>query len=508
MERETKAFTALIGKKIDYKNALDLVNDAEIRDEIVKIQSIKNIKERNKALDDYLILVNKSITLSSNLEAIQTSPVNKEIERLNILQKFITLNEKLIDLRNAPTIKKYNDELEKQDTLLQSINDQIKQVTDSQIKPIQAIIDANNFALESISLQEDAINETYNKQIEALDKIAIINQNIANIQKQRLSIADALTRGDISSAAQLAQEARAEQAQSAVSTQKDMLTSSRDAQIAALGRLAIEKQNKELQLQISIIEQTRLLNLEIEKTKIEDTIEATSRKLKILNDSVEKEKESAIYSGETKKNIDDLAELLQAAEAAGIPFDDVLLSQATNAKSLAKALQDALTAQQALASFSGSASGAGSAKTKPFDPSFGGAPVPKTPLYQYNSLAQSSLPKMAVGGLVPGNGMVDKIATLLTPGEYVINKNATKQFKPLLSTLNESKYPSMLGSKIGAQTPINNVLTSMNDNSTAVYNYSLGFNINGTNSNANDIARAVMREIKNVDSQRIRGQRV
>jgi hypothetical protein len=41
-----------------------------------------------------------------------------------------------------------------------------------------------------------------------------------------------------------------------------------------------------------------------------------------------------------------------------------------------------------------------------------------------------------------------------------------------------------------------------------VYNYNLGFSINGTNANANDIARVVMKEIKNVDSQRIRGQRI
>jgi hypothetical protein len=61
------------------------------------------------------------------------------------------------------------------------------------------------------------------------------------------------------------------------------------------------------------------------------------------------------------------------------------------------------------------------------------------------------------------------------------------------------------GSGYGA--PINNVSSSVSDNSTAVYNYSLGFNVNGSNSNANDIAKAVMREIKNVDAQRIRGQR-
>jgi hypothetical protein len=77
----------------------------------------------------------------------------------------------------------------------------------------------------------------------------------------------------------------------------------------------------------------------------------------------------------------------------------------------------------------------------------------------------------------------------------------------LLSMLNESKYPSMIGSSSSAQIPVNNISSSVSDNSTAVYNYSLGFNINGTNSSPSDIARSVMTEIKRVDAQRIRGQR-
>ena len=101
----------------------------------------------------------------------------------------------------------------------------------------------------------------------------------------------------------------------------------------------------------------------------------------------------------------------------------------------------------------------------------------------------------------------DTVPAMLTPGEFVMNKKASQEFGPLLSMLNESKYPSMIGSGVGSQMPVNNVSTSMSDNSTAVYNYSLGFNINGTNSNPNEIARSVMREIKNIDSQRIKGQR-
>lgn len=111
---------------------------------------------------------------------------------------------------------------------------------------------------------------------------------------------------------------------------------------------------------------------------------------------------------------------------------------------------------------------------------------------------------MANGGRAMGS---DTVPAMLTPGEFVVNKAATKAYRPLLERINESKYPGMLGGGGMTQIPVNNVSTSLNDNSTAVYNYNLGFSISGANSNANDIARAVMREIKNVDSQRVRGQR-
>jgi hypothetical protein len=116
-----------------------------------------------------------------------------------------------------------------------------------------------------------------------------------------------------------------------------------------------------------------------------------------------------------------------------------------------------------------------------------------------------SIPKyMAFGGRAMGS---DTVPAMLTPGEFVMNKAASKSYGPLLERLNESKYPGMLSGGGMTQIPVTNISTSMNDNSTAVYNYNLGFSINGSNGSAKDIANAVMREIKNVDSQRIRGQR-
>jgi hypothetical protein len=95
---------------------------------------------------------------------------------------------------------------------------------------------------------------------------------------------------------------------------------------------------------------------------------------------------------------------------------------------------------------------------------------------------------------------------MLTPGEFVMNKRATKEFGPMLSMLNESKYPSMIGSSYSNQQPLSNNV-SVSDNSTAVYNYSVGINVSNSNANPDGIAREVMNQIKYIDSQRIRGQR-
>jgi TP901 family phage tail tape measure protein len=552
IQNQTKAYIILRNAKIDEATATELSNDAEIASLVIA-------NSKGKSLTQIIELINKykaAIKGQADAELKYMEKPNLFKKQLERYQAQADLRDKIIDIQFAPKIKAENDALKTQEKNLQKVNDEIERITDSQIKPIQATIDANNFALESISLQEDAINEKYNTQIEALDKIATINQDIANIQKQRLSIADALTRGDISAAAQLAQEARAENASSAVTGQKEALTNTRDAQIKALGRVAIEKQNKELQLQISTIEKESLLTLQQKKDTIETTIDSINRNIQALNSEVDVLKDAALYAGKTKTEIDSLAGLIDAAEKAGIPFNDLLLSQAGSAAALAKSLSDAVTAQKNLASLPGLVSGAGSGAAgagtgTPFGQAgsaagaVAGAKTGSTVTVKSgNTLSgiaatagvkladvikanpQISNPNlirpgqvikipgkmyggsiskyMAFGGRAMGS---DTVPTMLTPGEFVMNKAASQAYGPLLERINESKYPGMLGDSGTAQVPVNNISTSVSDNSTAVYNYNLGFSINGSNGNAKDIANAVMREIKNVDSQRIRGQR-
>jgi len=139
------------------------------------------------------------------------------------------------------------------------------------------------------------------------------------------------------------------------------------------------------------------------------------------------------------------------------------------------------------------------------------------------------IPYMADGGFRPMGS--DTVPAMLTPGEYVVNAASTKAFLPFLSAINESKYPSMLARKMQAASPVvlntslsspsysistptittsstNIANASYNDNSSAVYNYNVGITVGGTNASPSNIAQTVMNEIKYLDSQRVKKQRV
>jgi hypothetical protein len=130
---------------------------------------------------------------------------------------------------------------------------------------------------------------------------------------------------------------------------------------------------------------------------------------------------------------------------------------------------------------------------------------------------------MNYGGMVPkymasgGSVGSDTVPAMLTPGEFVMNRAATKQFGPMLNDINNSKFPSMIKDMSPAVYSSNNsslitptitsVATTVSDSSTTMYNYNIGITVPQSNASSNDIARAVMGQIKYIDSQRIRGQK-
>ena len=91
------------------------------------------------------------------------------------------------------------------------------------------------------------------------------------------------------------------------------------------------------------------------------------------------------------------------------------------------------------------------------------------------------IPYKANGGLFQSRN-TDSVAAMLTPGEFVVKRSAVEKFGvDSLKSINNGTYDQ--GS---------------------VYNYSVSVNVK-TDADASQIAKTVMTQIKQIDSQRIRG---
>jgi hypothetical protein len=123
------------------------------------------------------------------------------------------------------------------------------------------------------------------------------------------------------------------------------------------------------------------------------------------------------------------------------------------------------------------------------------------------------------GGDVDGT---DTVPAMLTPGEFVINRSAAQEHRPLLEAVNSGAMSGFLDSM---QMPVYNSpqrtyqegpsgikyssarsSESLSSVDNSVYNYNLSVNVEGSNLSANDVANQVMNKIKQVDAQRMRNQ--
>ena len=120
---------------------------------LVKIREITRLQKKQKSTD---------ISLMGGPELYKA--------QLQQLKGQVALRTKLIELSFAPQLKAENDKLAEQEKALTAVNQKIAEVTRSQINPLQAQIDANNYMLEGIALKEDQINQQYDTQISALDR--------------------------------------------------------------------------------------------------------------------------------------------------------------------------------------------------------------------------------------------------------------------------------------------------------------------------------------------------
>ena len=554
---QNKALAMLKARGVDAATALELTADAANAAAIIS----KDLD--GKDLETMIANTKKATAATREFEkALKAAQFEADEMAEGAAEK---LSEKFdyafveIERKQREIFKSVNKITPEQVELSIAVDERAIEKIQDQINGINSQVKSYNRTLDLIGRQETAITETYdkkteslNKQKDALESVKSINGFLLSQQQKQLGLANALTQGDISAAAAAAQEMRAEASQEAMNrlgTGLDKAVTNLEAQkqkeLSSITAVVNGQKLTRKQIDAQILTLSdQIYNIEV--TQLEPLQKQADAKRQLLSDlafEIEKQQKVFEVSGMTKVEWDLIQRYVDAAnrnaDTLAIDIDAIASSSSKAAASWLSILasMQAAAALKALGTNSGSTNPADIAAgikdgsiTKenltPAQAAQASAVVKLTiskinsQIAQINKLTQKKMyggpissgikggmgivKSMAFGGRAIGS---DTVPAMLTPGEFVMNKAASKAYGPLLERINESKYPGMLGGGGMTQIPVNNISTSMNDNSTAVYNYNLGFSINGANGSAKDIANAVMREIKNVDSQRIRGQR-
>jgi TP901 family phage tail tape measure protein len=504
--------------------------------------------------------------------------IEKEIESIQT-----GINAKEAEIQNRVTVP-----LRKFEEAITTIQEEISSKFDEPIAVFQEETSDLSNDLTLIDKAAGSINKKYDAQEEALAKISEINQDLITQEKQRISLADALSQGDISAAAQIAQDMRSTAAEKAASGAGDLLSIAREQEIANLRsasgqtRLEIEQRQFEITQAIYNLEEGReILEAKIAKIKKDNILPLENLRKQILLDiRVEEDKIYAITNGrllaaqaelrtkqdnliaiENEKNaeLDKLYALelewievqagIAGAEAETIDLQSEILKAIEYAKQLAaifasmgtfknlsagggpvpgqlneyvapestpadiaaldKFIATVTELDQAQADYeAGLLTGNSTiinalladlkAKQKAYD-----ATLPTVdPNMRGGGGGGLDMMAMSSGGMVPrymaAGGMVkpkyfavggkargtDVVPAMLTPGEFVMSKYAVDSYGTnKMKAMNNGSYQ---GEK--------------------VYNYNLNVNVK-SDANPEDIARVVMTQIRQVDSQRIRTQR-
>ena len=449
-------------------------------------------------------------------------------------------------------------------------------------RPLALLSDESNILSNTLGLidrAEEGINKKYDAQEEALSKISQLNSEIAAQEKQRLTLADALSQGDISAAAAAAQDMRTAAAEAATRRSSGTLDAARQGEIDAVSvsgmtrtqiqerqfqigqqtfaleqqRQVVEAQILAIQDQIYLKEQLRLPQIaairgyqdQIYTVQTNQLIPAQQllEKATASKDAYEKMTQETInqliYGEMTRAKWTEIYTELVAAESMNKKIEDetsataiaakAILDSWTNTKpALDNAEKPATTLKDITSATAIKAAGI-LASWKALNTTFTTTHIIKT-IYVTESKTDTQK-KMYGGEIMPMNygGMVpkymamggavgsDTVPAMLTPGEFVMNKAATKRFGPMLSEMNNSKFPSMIQDMTPAVYSSNNssvvmptitsVATTVSDSSSTMYNYNIGITVPQSNASSNDIARSVISQIKYIDSQRIRGQK-
>jgi TP901 family phage tail tape measure protein len=447
-----------------------------------------------------------------------------DLQEIRINRRFNRSLQRLEDIawKAKQQIQKLQDDIERRQRFIElTITRPLEQLQN------ESAIMSNDLAI--MDKQAEEINKKYDEQKKALQDISRINKDIVNQQKTQLSLADALSQGDISAAASQMQQIRAQRAEASRTSLMDALDASREAEISGLRgrdtgmtRDQIAQREFEIQQQTFQLEQRRrelMLEMRVIEDQIYEIQRTTLRNAERQIEALQRQRDIQLRGIQDRRDAWEEARLAQevariAAEDynAAVRMGNALVTSVKNTWESIKSRVITLTVNVRGPGARFLASG-GQVRNMAT-----GGPVK----YMSNGgsvMMRGGAPRyMAAGGESISSRNTDSVPAMLTPGEFVVNRRATQKFLPLLKSMNSNF--SLAGSQMmtdpnivspGTQaTIVNNFSprTSVSDNSNTVYNYSLSVNVEGSDAQPEDIARVVIDQIRKIDNQALRAQRI
>jgi TP901 family phage tail tape measure protein len=547
---QSKTLSLLTKAGVNFTDALDISKIQEYADEIAlaytaadatgKMTAERAEEIRNK-FKGYIEDVKALREAAFNREQQSETRSDKRTDQFAAEAARVTVaSQAMFRLQQGMSVDQYGIGTREQEVLLQQHQDSLEEY---------------NKGLTSIDKLEASVNEKYDAKIklidqqsEALNKVLSLNEDIAAQQQNQLTLADALTSGDISAAAAAAEAYSAKQADIASRSAGDALTTQRD-NVEAQRQKDLDSSSVRIN---GILYTRKQLTEEIARFQeqtidpLEKEIDARNRLVAAYELGLDKAIKNIEIQGMTADEwsaIGDAVSLLNDAYDSQVIDIDLIAKSATGLAGAWLAVTNQITAATLeVGKYPGF-------KQEAPPPTYGtetkvdkdGNSVevytdgPKKGYTKDGKLFEpyvapsgtrggnkwQAMALMSKGGLVPkyfaSGGYAkgtDTVPAMLTPGEFVIRKSVADQYRDLLHSLNGGTYKTLESPTFNSMkgNPVSvgaggGSSSSISDNSSRVYNYNVGISVNGTSASADDIAKAVMAEIKYVDSQRLRGQR-
>jgi TP901 family phage tail tape measure protein len=359
--------------KVKAGEIADYLNSIEAK-KILDIQVKFNAKQYSESAKPGMEIVDEMFAVGESLLRTGADPrTTKMVETMKANEKSIRDAEasaavfrRQIELINREIEKDQRAIEEKYSRPIEDLSEQVNDLTrELEVNPIfgdramEKLNTENSKLSNDLALMSNAaekINERYDEQAEALQKVSDINEGILSQQRGQLDLADALSKGDISAAAQAMQANRADSAGRLQTSASDALEQARKNEIdglrgaeSGLSQKQIEDRQFEISQQlykmetdparIAILDQIRVKQDEI--YRLEELREGALLKIRDKEDLIYKIQKDQL--GPLEDKIEDLtyANTLIQAQIDKLVFEQTVLDQTRDKWDTIKAKIDA-----------------------------------------------------------------------------------------------------------------------------------------------------------------------